>query len=116
MNRNVVIQKLNSNSKRKIVISDIHGNLDLYIKLLNKIKYHPNKDCLILLGDLIEKGPKNLETLHYIMLQTKTEDVHCIMGNCDFIAKNVLYSYRLDFLKHVLSFRKESLIHEMAKV
>lgn len=115
MNRNVVIQKLNSNSKRKIVISDIHGNLDLYIKLLNKIKYHPNKDCLILLGDLIEKGPKNLETLHYIMLQTKTEDVHCIMGNCDFIAKNVLYSYRLDFLKHVLSFRKESLIHEMAK-
>ena len=35
MNRNVVIQKLNSNSKRKIVISDIHGNLDLYIKLLN---------------------------------------------------------------------------------
>ena len=84
-------------------------------KLLNKIKYQPNKDCLILLGDLIEKGPKNLETLHYIMLQTKTEDVHCIMGNCDFIAKNVLYSYRLDFLKHVLSFRKESLIHEMAK-
>lgn len=55
MNRNVVIQKLNSNSKRKIVISDIHGNLDLYIKLLNKIKYHPNKDCLIFLGDLIEK-------------------------------------------------------------
>ena len=50
-----------------------------------------------------------------IMHQAQNEDVHCIMGNCDFIAKNVLYSYRLDFLKHVLGFRKESLIHEMAR-
>lgn len=115
MNRSVVIQKLETKAKRKIVISDIHGNLDLYLKLLNQISYKPNEDCLILLGDLIEKGKRNLDTLHYIMHQVQNEDVHCIMGNCDFIAKNVLYSYRLDFLKHVLGFRKESLIHEMAR-
>ena len=115
MNRNVVIHKLVTDAQRKIVISDIHGNLDLYKKLLEKIHYMPNEDCLILLGDLIEKGPKNLDTLHYIMHQVQTEDVHCIMGNCDFIAKNVIYSYRLVFLQHVLSFRKESLIHEMAQ-
>lgn len=115
MNRNVVIQKLKTKAKRKIVISDIHGNLDLYQALLHKIDYKPGIDCLILLGDLIEKGKRNLDTLHYIMHQVQTEDVHCIMGNCDFIAKNVLYSYRLDFLKHVLGFRTASLIHEMAK-
>ena len=115
MNRDVVISKLETKAKRKIVISDIHGNLDLYQALLNKIDYKPGVDCLILLGDLIEKGKRNLDTLHYIMHQVQTEDVHCIMGNCDFIAKNVLYSYRLDFLKHVLGFRKASLIHEMAK-
>lgn len=115
MNRNVVIKKLYTKAKRKIIISDIHGNLDLYKRLLIKIDYKPNEDCLILLGDIIEKGPKNLETLHCIMHQVQTQDVHCIMGNCDFIAKNVLYSYRLDFLKHVLGFRKESLIHEMAQ-
>ena len=34
MNRSVVIQKLETKAKRKIVISDIHGNLDLYLKLL----------------------------------------------------------------------------------
>ena len=28
MNRSVVIQKLETKAKRKIVISDIHGNLD----------------------------------------------------------------------------------------
>ena len=64
------------------VISDIHGNLDLYLKLLDQISYKPNEDCLILLGDLIEKGKRNLDTLHYIMHQVQNEDVHCIMGNC----------------------------------
>lgn len=87
MNRDVVISKLETKAKRKIVMSDIHGNLDLYQALLNKIDYKPGVDCLILLGDLIEKGKRNLDTLHYIMHQVQTEDVHCIMGNCDFIAK-----------------------------
>lgn len=115
MNRNVIVKNLDKNRKgRTIVISDIHANLDVYLGLLQKVNYQKNIDRLILLGDMIEKGPKNLETLHYIMHQVKTEDVQCIMGNCDFIAKNVLFSYRLDFLNHVLSFRKESLIHEMA--
>ena len=54
MNRSVLIQKLETKAKRKIVISDIHGNLDLYLKLLDQISYKPNEDCLILLGDLIE--------------------------------------------------------------
>ena len=36
MNRSVVIQKLETKAKRKIVISDIHGNLDLYLKLLDQ--------------------------------------------------------------------------------
>ena len=38
MNRSVVIQKLETKAKRKIIISDIHGNLDLYQALLKKIK------------------------------------------------------------------------------
>ena len=59
MNRDVVISKLETKAKRKIVISDIHGNLDLYLKLLDQISYKPNEDCLILLGDLIEKGKRN---------------------------------------------------------
>lgn len=114
MRRNVIHKNIPDFDGRTIVISDIHGNLDLYEKLLNKIKYKPTKDRLILLGDLVEKGPKSLDTLHKIMEQSKTDHVYTIMGNCDFIARNVLYSYRLEFLAHVLSFRKNSLIHEMA--
>lgn len=115
MDRSVQIKKLEyPASGREIVISDIHANLQLYQKLLQKLHYIPNQDRLILLGDLIEKGNQNLEMVHFVMKQVKEEDVHCIMGNCDFIAKNVLFSYRLSFLRSVLYSRKNSLIHEMA--
>lgn len=40
MNRDVVISKLETKAKRKIVISDIHGNLDLYQALLHLSLIH----------------------------------------------------------------------------
>ncbi len=114
MDRSVKIQKITTPAKgRTIVISDIHANLTLYKKLLVKVNYRPHYDRLILNGDLIEKGHENLSLLHRIMKQVETEDVYATMGNCDFICKNVLYSYRLEFLKKVLLLRKESLLHEM---
>ena len=40
MDRSVKIKRLQSPSKgRTICISDIHGNLNIYKKLLNKVKY-----------------------------------------------------------------------------
>lgn len=113
MNRSVVVKHIEPVDKRVICISDIHGDLDRYKALLEKVSYKPNADRLILLGDLIEKGPKNLETLRYIMNQVRDEDVHCLMGNCDFTLKNVLFSYRLAFLKRVVSSRP-STVKEMA--
>ena len=113
MNRKPVIQKLGRFQGRTIVISDIHGALRTYQKLLKKIDYKPGKDRLILLGDLVEKGDQSLPTLRFIMKQMEAGSVYPMMGNCDFVAKNVLFSYRLDFLKQVLLNRKNSLIHEM---
>ena len=48
--------------KRVFAVSDVHGNLDYLKGLLNKISFSTD-DILILLGDLIEKGPRSLETL-----------------------------------------------------
>lgn len=114
MNRHVKSIRLPEAAGREIVISDIHGDLDTYNALLKKAEYVPGEDRLILLGDLVEKGPKNLAMLHRVMQQTEEENVICIMGNCDFIAKNILYGYRLEFIRRVLLERKHSLIHEMA--
>lgn len=113
MDRSVKVRHLPPFSGRTIVISDIHGCLEVYRKLLAKVKYQPGTDRILLLGDLVEKGPDNLDTLHFIMNQVQHENVHCLMGNCDFTAKNVLFSYRLDFIRNVVSSRR-SLITEMA--
>lgn len=114
MNRKPVVQNLKHFDGRTIAISDIHGSLDTYRKLLAKVDYNPDEDRLILVGDMIEKGSQNLETLRFIMKQAREEkEFYALMGNNDFVAKNVLLSYRLDFLKSVLLARKASLIHEM---
>lgn len=114
MNRRPVIRQIPDFPGRTIVISDLHANDHLFTALLEKCQYSPGEDRLILLGDLVEKGSENLQLLHHIMELSKRPEVYALMGNCDFVAKNVLFSYRSEFLRSVLLERKASLIHEMA--
>ncbi len=102
-------------NKRIIAISDIHANLPVFKKLLKKISYNSSHDELFLVGDLLEKGKYNLDTLHYIMELSKNPHVHPMAGNCDMVCRNILHDYRLDFLKEILLQRKNSIIHEMAE-
>lgn len=68
--------------RRVFAVSDVHGNLDYLKGLLNKISFTTD-DILILLGDLIEKGPQSIETLQYIMELCKNHTVYVLRGNCD---------------------------------
>lgn len=70
------------NNRRVIAISDIHGSLRLFKRLLSRVSYNKN-DVLILVGDLIEKGEQSLETLRYIMQLSKVQEVYIVSGNCD---------------------------------
>lgn len=65
------------------VISDIHGALPQFQKLLKKIKFAPEKgDELYLLGDYIDWGAYPLETLLFVMHLDRTSSrVHCLRGN-----------------------------------
>ncbi|MEF2781662.1 MAG: metallophosphoesterase [Clostridium sp.] len=101
-------------NQRIIAISDIHANLPVFKKLLKKISYDSSHDELFLVGDLLEKGKYNLDTLHFIMELSKNPHVHPMAGNCDMVCRNILHDYRLDFLKDILMQRKNSIIHEMA--
>ena len=51
---------------RIIAISDIHGNLPYFRGLVEKLHLRAD-DSLVLLGDLVEKGPESLATLRYAM-------------------------------------------------
>lgn len=53
--------------KRTLVISDIHGELDMLTELLEKAAYHPKRDRLFLLGDYIDRGPDSKATLDKVI-------------------------------------------------
>jgi serine/threonine protein phosphatase 1 len=48
---------------RIIAISDIHGQNIKLLQLLEKTGYQPDKDLLVLCGDLIDRGQENVDTL-----------------------------------------------------
>ncbi|MBU2510418.1 metallophosphoesterase [bacterium] len=66
-----------SQSKRTVIIGDVHGCLEELDLLLAKVNYRPEKDSLYFLGDIINRGPYSKETYHrYKELQAVS-----ILGN-----------------------------------
>jgi serine/threonine protein phosphatase 1 len=68
---------------RTLVISDIHGCYEQFIELLQLIRYTPREDQLIILGDLVDRGPKSLEVVEYVMALAQEGHVVVIRGNHD---------------------------------
>jgi protein phosphatase len=98
--------------KRVIAISDIHGNLKLFQRLLDKVNYS-SEDVLVLVGDLIEKGNMSLETLRYIMELSKKNTVHIVSGNCDSIWEDIKYQIDDAGLLRYMILRKNTILNEM---
>lgn len=68
--------------RRTLCVSDIHGSLDLFLSLLNKVSYAED-DLLFLTGDFFTKGPSPRETFRYIYGLSGRPGVHVLRGNCD---------------------------------
>jgi bis(5'-nucleosyl)-tetraphosphatase (symmetrical) len=62
------------------IIGDVQGCFDSLHALLEKIDFNPQKDQLGFAGDLVNRGPKSLETLRFIM-QLKNPLI--VLGNHD---------------------------------
>ncbi|MFK4477383.1 metallophosphoesterase [Bacillus sp. RC206] len=68
---------------RVIVISDIHGELNLLKELLHKVNFKDD-DYLIINGDLCEKGNDSIGVVNYVMdLVVSKPNVYVIEGNCE---------------------------------
>lgn len=50
---------------RQIIVSDVHGCLDELKELLDRVRPEP-MDTIVFLGDLLDKGPRPLETLRFV--------------------------------------------------
>ena len=62
-------------------IGDLQGCYDPFRHLLDKLKFEPSKDQLWLTGDLVNRGPKSLETIRFV--RTLGNSAKVVMGNHD---------------------------------
>jgi hypothetical protein len=60
-----------------IAVGDIHGCLEEFDELLKKLQYNKNQMRLVLLGDLMDRGPDPVGCVR----RARELDVECIMGN-----------------------------------
>ncbi|WP_203248916.1 metallophosphoesterase [Sporosarcina beigongshangi] len=98
-------------TKRSIVISDIHANLQLFKRLLDKLQYTP-EDYLFINGDLCEKGSTSLEVIDYVRsMSEKSTNVFITKGNCDVVFRHV-YSGDEGIISY-MNRRKDSVLNEM---
>ncbi len=64
------------------VIADIHGEYDMFNRLLDKIGLK-NTDTLYILGDILDRGPHPIKTLKKLM---EMPNAICIVGNHELMA------------------------------
>ena len=68
------------------VISDIHGQYEMFVELLEKIKLK-STDVLYVLGDVLDRGPHPIKTLRLLM---EMPNAICILGNHELMALECL--------------------------
>jgi hypothetical protein len=110
-------QKLNLDldpKRRIILISDIHGNYDLFTKLLAKVNFS-SEDYLFILGDIIEKGHANLKMLDYVMDMMSKGNTYALCGNCENVYREIVTAENPQLLLNYALVRGNSIINEMAE-
>ncbi len=74
------------------VFGDIQGCFDELQNLLQEINFNKSKDKLIFAGDIINKGPKSLETIEYIISLGSSAEI--VLGNHELLFLAISYGYK----------------------
>ncbi len=80
-------------------IGDIHGNLDLLRRLLEKIQPDLARDQLVFMGDYIDRGPTPRGVVDYVLdlkRQAQPQEVICLKGNHEAMFLNFLQGRDLE--------------------
>ena len=68
---------MKKNRKKTFIVGDIHGCFEEFLALLKKLDYSPKNHRLILVGDIIGKGPYSLKMLKWVRKHT----IEMVRGN-----------------------------------
>ena len=78
-------------------ISDIHGRVDAFVDMLHKIDFkYDGTDRLIIMGDMVDWGDRNIETLCYCKELDKYDFVDVLMGNHDHMMLKAIVNATLE--------------------
>ncbi len=99
-NENLLLEFNLKNSKRDIyVIGDIHGNLETLLGIYELTdKNHP--DLVIFLGDIVDRGSKQLECLLFILVLKilNPHKYYILRGNHETLEMNTYYGFLQEFI------------------
>ena len=89
-----MIKLINANDKgRLFIVGDIHGDYDLLMEFIKWAKLKDN-DLLVSVGDLIDRGDKNIQTLTHFLF---ADNCLAVQGNHeDMMIKSLVENSRLD--------------------
>ena len=68
--------------RRILAISDIHGDIEKFDRLLETINYDSKQDQLLLLGDYVDRGPQSRQVLDKV-IELTAKGAIALMGNHD---------------------------------
>ena len=92
------------------VISDIHGQYDMFMDLLNKISLK-NTDILYVLGDIVDRGPYSIKTLQKLM---QMPNVICVVGNHELMALDGLRFLSTEITEESVRSMNSQLLEQLA--
>lgn len=88
------------------VISDIHGEYRMFMRMLKKIQLN-DTDKLYVLGDMIDRGPNPMKVILELM---EMPNAVCLLGNHEYLALECLEIFQQEITDEVLeSLDKETL-------
>ena len=92
------------------LVGDLQGCCDAFERLLAEIGFSPSRDQLVVLGDLVNRGPDSLGTLK--RLRALGDAATCLLGNHDLhllaVAHGVRKARKDDTLDDVLGSKKRA--------
>lgn len=68
---------LDMDDDRHLVVGDIHGFYDVFMRLLDKANYDPAKDVVYSVGDMIDRGPDSVKVVEFF----NQERCYAVQGN-----------------------------------